>query len=63
MSWRWEVVERDGLKDTVERLDEWLSPHHPDADAIRSRHKTDRGDYLSFERARLGWAIFIGRKP
>jgi SAM-dependent methyltransferase len=40
-------------------VEEWLAghPEHPDADAIRSRHKTDRRDLLSFERARLGWAI------
>jgi len=45
-------------------LEEWLaaSPEHPDAGPIRERHLASRDDYLRSQRARLGWAIFAGRK-
>lgn len=45
-------------------LEEWLaaSPGDPDAAAIRERHERARDDYLRFERAQLGWAIFVARK-
>jgi SAM-dependent methyltransferase len=45
-------------------LEEWLADQagHPDAAAIRARHLAAREDYLRSQRARLGWAIFAGRK-
>jgi SAM-dependent methyltransferase len=45
-------------------LEEWLAeqPEHPDAEAIRARHVGFRDDYLRSQRARLGWAMFAGRK-
>ena len=45
-------------------LEEWLAanPEHPDAEAIREQHLARRDDYLRSQRARLGWAIFVGRK-
>lgn len=45
-------------------LEEWLAGNteHPDAPAIRARHLAARDDYLRSQRARLGWAIFAGRK-
>jgi SAM-dependent methyltransferase len=45
-------------------LEEWLADHaeHPEAAAIRARHLAARDDYLRARRARLGWAIFAGRK-
>jgi SAM-dependent methyltransferase len=42
-------------------LDDWLA-EHPEAE-IRARHEQKRSDFLRFERALLGWAIFVGRKP
>ncbi|HKI93182.1 MAG TPA: methyltransferase domain-containing protein [Gaiellaceae bacterium] len=46
-------------------LEEWLAenPTDPDAPTIRDRHEHDRDAYLSHERALLGWAIFVARKP
>jgi SAM-dependent methyltransferase len=46
-------------------LEEWLAsnPHDPDAPAIRARHEHDRDEYLRYQRALLGWAIFVARKP
>jgi SAM-dependent methyltransferase len=45
-------------------LEEWLAerPEHPDAAAMRTRHLAARDNYLRSQRARLGWAIFAGRK-
>ena len=45
-------------------LEEWLDDNrdHVDAGAIRERHVAVRADYLRSQRARLGWAIFAGRK-
>ena len=45
-------------------LEEWLAEHsdHPDAAAIRARHLATRDDYICSQQARLGWAIFAGRK-
>jgi SAM-dependent methyltransferase len=45
-------------------LEEWLADNaeHPDAAEIRARHLGARDDYLRSQRARLGWAIFAGRK-
>jgi SAM-dependent methyltransferase len=42
-------------------LEEWLA-EHPD-DGIRRRHEQRRSDYLRYQRALLGWAIFVGRRP
>jgi SAM-dependent methyltransferase len=42
-------------------LEEWLA-EHPDAE-IRTGHEQHRRDYLRFQRALLGWGIFVGRKP
>jgi len=46
-------------------LEEWLAENRSDPDApdIRDRHERARDDYLRFERALLGWAIFVARKP
>jgi SAM-dependent methyltransferase len=46
-------------------LEEWLAanPADPDAAAIRGRHEHARDRYLRFQRALLGWAIFVARKP
>lgn len=45
-------------------LEEWLAEHpeHPDAVAMCERHTAARDDYLRSQRARLGWAIFAGRR-
>ena len=45
-------------------LEEWLAAHpeHADAAAMRERHLAARDDYIRSQRARLGWAIFAGRK-
>jgi len=45
-------------------IEEWLSEHPDDveAEAIRVQHARRRRDYFRFERALLGWAIFVGRK-
>ncbi len=46
-------------------LEEWLAanPDDPDAAAIRQRHEHARDRYLRYQRALLGWAIFVARKP
>ncbi len=46
-------------------IEEWLagSPAHPGADEVRSAHERRRSAYFEHERALLGWAVFIGRKP
>jgi SAM-dependent methyltransferase len=41
-------------------LEEWLATR-PEATEIAARHARYRSDYLSFKRALLGWAIFVGR--
>jgi SAM-dependent methyltransferase len=44
-------------------LDAWLAanPDHPQADEFRARGAAHRGRYLAWERAVLGWAIFVCR--
>jgi SAM-dependent methyltransferase len=44
-------------------LDEWLAvnPEHPQADEFRARGAAQRERYLAWERAVLGWAIFVCR--
>jgi SAM-dependent methyltransferase len=46
-------------------VEEWLAeqPDHPDAPAIRTQHEERRESYFRVDRAALGWAIFVGRKP
>jgi SAM-dependent methyltransferase len=45
-------------------VEEWLSEHpeHPQADELRVAHTRFRERYLTFERALLGDAVFVGRK-
>jgi hypothetical protein len=43
-------------------LEEWLAVH-PEADEFRDRNARVRAEYFNFQRALLGWAIFVGRKP
>jgi SAM-dependent methyltransferase len=44
-------------------LDRWLeaNPDHPDADEFRARGAAYRDRYLRWQRAVLGWAIFVCR--
>lgn len=44
-------------------LDEWLAanPDHPQAEEFRVRGAAERARYLAWERAALGWAIFVCR--
>ncbi|HET7353510.1 MAG TPA: methyltransferase domain-containing protein [Gaiellaceae bacterium] len=44
-------------------LDEWLraNPDHPQADEFRAKGASRRARYLAWERAVLGWAIFVCR--
>jgi SAM-dependent methyltransferase len=44
-------------------LDRWLeaNPGHPQADEFRARGAADRERYLRWERAVMGWAIFVCR--
>jgi len=44
-------------------LDEWLAanPDHPQAEEFRVRGAAQRARYLAWERAVLGWAIFVCR--
>ena len=44
-------------------LDEWLAanPDHPQAEEFRARGAAQRERYLAWERAVLGWAIFVCR--
>jgi SAM-dependent methyltransferase len=46
-------------------VDAWLRDHRddPDAGEIRERSARYRARYLDWERALLGWAIFVGRAP
>jgi hypothetical protein len=46
-----------------ETLDDWLAanPHHPQADEFRERGTAERARYLCWERAAMGWAIFVCR--
>jgi SAM-dependent methyltransferase len=46
-------------------LEGWLAenPDDPDAVSIRARHEAQRDEYLRYERALFGWAIFAGLKP
>jgi SAM-dependent methyltransferase len=45
-------------------IEEWLAQHSddPGAGEFRARHERSRRDYFAFQRALLGWAIFVGRK-
>lgn len=45
--------------------EEWLAEHSeaPDAGDLRAQHRRLRDDYLAHQRAQLGWAILIGRRP
>ena len=56
--------------DTYESLhwrsfEDWReeNPDDPEAATIRARVEANRDEYLRYERALLGWAIFVGRKP
>ena len=44
-------------------LDRWLAanPHDPQAEEFRARGAADRDRYLRWERAVMGWAIFVCR--
>jgi hypothetical protein len=44
-------------------LDRWLAanPDHPQAEEFRARGAVDRERYLRWERAVMGWAIFVCR--
>lgn len=44
-------------------LDEWLAanPGHPQAEEFRARGSEGRARYLAWERATMGWAIFVCR--
>jgi hypothetical protein len=44
-------------------LDRWLeaNPDHPQAEEFRARGAADRDRYLRWERAVMGWAIFVCR--
>ncbi len=43
--------------------EEWLSDGpHAEAEEVRAMQERMRRDYLRFQRALLGWAIFVGRK-
>jgi hypothetical protein len=44
-------------------LEEWVAEHpdDPDAPGVRDRHKRARDDYLAYQRALLGWTIFVAR--
>ncbi|MGZ8694010.1 MAG: SAM-dependent methyltransferase [Gaiellaceae bacterium] len=46
-------------------IEEWLAENtdHSDAEEIRRLHESRRSGYVAFQRALLGWAIFVGRKP
>jgi hypothetical protein len=46
-------------------VEEWLgaNPAHPDAAAIRDRHRASLAAYLDYRRPLLGWAILVARKP
>ena len=44
-------------------LDRWLEadPEHPQAEEFRARGAADRDRYLRWQRAAIGWAIFVCR--
>jgi protein-L-isoaspartate O-methyltransferase len=44
-------------------LDDWLAanPDHPQAEEYRERGAAQRARYLAWERAAMGWAIFVCR--
>ncbi|HJQ74458.1 MAG TPA: methyltransferase domain-containing protein [Gaiellaceae bacterium] len=44
-------------------LDEWLAanPEHPQADEFRAQGAVRRARYVAWERAAMGWAIFVCR--
>jgi SAM-dependent methyltransferase len=44
-------------------LDDWIAanPDHPQAEEFRARGAARRARYLAWERAALGWAIFVCR--
>jgi SAM-dependent methyltransferase len=44
-------------------LDDWLTanPDHPQAEEFRERGAARRARYLAWERAAMGWAIFVSR--
>jgi SAM-dependent methyltransferase len=44
-------------------LDDWLAlnPEHPQAEEFRARGAAERARYLAWERAVMGWAIFVCR--
>jgi SAM-dependent methyltransferase len=44
-------------------LDDWLAanPGHPQAEEFRERGAAQRARYLAWERAAMGWAIFVCR--
>ena len=44
-------------------LDRWLeaNPEHPQAEEFRARGAADRDRYLRWERAAMGWGIFVCR--
>ena len=46
-------------------LEEGLAEHpdDPDAPTIRDRHDEARDAYVRWQRALMGWAVFVGRKP
>ncbi len=45
-------------------IEEWLAEHpgHEGAEDMRERHERYRREYLTVNRALMGWAIFVGRK-
>jgi hypothetical protein len=45
-------------------VEEWLADHAADpiAPEFRRRHESYRRDYMTENRALLGWAIFVGRR-
>jgi hypothetical protein len=40
-----------------------VQPDDEEHAAIRAQHEELRRHYLAFQRAWLGWAIFVGRRP
>src|SRR5262249_61388590 len=46
-------------------LEEWLAanPDDPQAEEFRERGRRQRERYLRWDRALLGWAIFVARVP
>ena len=52
-----------GSVQRVRTLDRWLAanPDHPQAEEFRARGAFHRDRYLRWERAVMGWAIFVCR--